>query len=61
MVEEERPGDPLAHRPTLEVGEGHDHGVDVARLDLVGERLEREHVCTLTQRHRIVQRYSGVT
>ena len=54
VLEEERPGHPLAHRSTLEVGEGHHHGVHVPGSDLVREGLERQHPCTLTHAARIV-------
>ena len=48
-IEEEASGDPLAHRPALEIGKRHDHRVHVPRLDLAGERLEGQHASTLLQ------------
>ncbi len=61
VFEEEGARDALSHRPTLQVGEGHDDRVDVAGLDLAGQRLECEHQSTVAQGTPTVQPYSGVT
>jgi hypothetical protein len=39
VLEEEAAGRPLAHQPPLQVGEDHEHGVDLALLDLGFEFL----------------------
>ena len=59
VLEEERSGHPLADRPALEVGEGHHDGVDVPRADLVRQRLEREHACTLSHGSAAVHHPTG--
>src|SRR3546814_18137817 len=42
MIEEEASGHPLADQPPLHVGKADEHGVDLTRLDELGQGLQVE-------------------
>ena len=56
VVEEEVPGHPLAHQPTLEIGEGDEHGVDIAGADVLPKVVEPRASLLI-----VLPAYSGVT
>ncbi len=49
FLEEELGVQPLAHQPSLHVGEGRDHRVDRARLDVRPQLLQGQHAATISQ------------
>ncbi len=70
VVDEERSGDPFPDRAPLQIGKCHHDGVDLARVDVIGEGLHAQHGSTLVQAQLPVQdtgaprgtvAYSGVT
>ena len=54
LLDEELAVEPLPHETALHVGEGDDHGVDRAALDLGLELVEGQHGAILVRRGRLV-------